>query len=185
MREMQWHIGAIVRGGRKVHIGATVRSGRKVHTGATVRSGRKVHIGTIVRIGRKVHIGAIVRIGRKVLQGENNSKFISRPMAIAPLSSVTIYRKDSMKIYRYNDKNLTEISLTCFCEVIASGEYLLFVNKVTSRVKKKLGNKYVTDIIAEKLNNREKIHAVENLLAAWRSDYVSVVEELKDDGYFE
>lgn len=90
-----------------------------------------------------------------------------------------------MKIYSYNEKNLSAISLTCFCEVIVSEEYLIFVNKVTSKIKKKTGNKYVVDIIAEKLNNREKINVFEKLFYIWRNDYLNVLEELKGDGFFE
>lgn len=90
-----------------------------------------------------------------------------------------------MRIRRYNEKNITDISLTCFCDVIAYGEYLIFVNRITALTKKKFGNKYINGIIAEKMNSRAQISAFENLLSVWRGDYIDVIGELKDDGYFE
>lgn len=90
-----------------------------------------------------------------------------------------------MKVYTYNENNLDGLSLTCFCEAIADGSFIVFINKITSKYTRFSGNSYVINYIVEKLNNRDIIFTFNNLLAIWRSDYKDVIKELINDGYIE
>ena len=90
-----------------------------------------------------------------------------------------------MKIFKYNCQNIKDISMTCFCDVVVENDSLIFINKISSKVVKKRGNRYLLNIIAEKLNNRDKIATFKDILSLWRTDYEMVIAELLEMGYFE
>lgn len=89
-----------------------------------------------------------------------------------------------MKVYVYNQKSIQKKQLIVFCEVISQGDQLVFINRVSGKSVRKMGNSYISDILAKKLNEREDADVLRSLFALWRSDYETVLDELTEEGYF-
>lgn len=90
-----------------------------------------------------------------------------------------------MKIIKLSKETMFKVRMSVFCEAIPDGSRILFVNKFTHMMVSFAGNEYVSDLLAQQMNDGKSVDEMVRVLQIWNQNYVEVIAKLTEEGYFE